>query len=98
MLFRSDMVQSGSDAFELDYKTDAQKALELFGNKACFIGNIDPSGVLALGSPELVERKTNELLGIFANNSRFILNAGCALPSMTPEINLRRMINTARSY
>jgi len=93
-----DMVQSGSDAFELDYKTDAQKALELFGNKACFIGNIDPSGVLALGSPELVERKTNELLGIFANNSRFILNAGCALPSMTPEINLRRMINTARSY
>ena len=93
-----DMVQSGSDAFELDYKTDARKALEVFGNKACFIGNIDPSGVLALGTPELVERKTNELLGIFTNNNRFILNAGCAMPSMTPEVNLRTMIKTARSY
>ena len=93
-----DMLQSGSDAFELDYKTDAQKALEVFGNKACFIGNIDPSGVLALGTPELVERKTNELLGIFANNNRFILNAGCAIPSLTPEVNLRTMIKTARSY
>ena len=93
-----DMLQSGSDAFELDYKTDAQKALEIIGNKACFIGNIDPSGVLALGTPELVEQKTNELLGIFTNNNRFILNAGCAMPSMTPEVNLRTMIKTARSY
>ena len=93
-----DMLQSGSDAFELDYKTDAQIAIEIFGNKACFIGNIDPSGVLALGTPELVERKTNELLQIFANNNRFILNAGCAIPSMTPEVNLRTMIKTARSH
>ena len=93
-----DMVQSGADAFELDYKTIAQKALDVFGNKACFIGNIDPSGVLALGTPELVERKTNELLQIFANNNRFILNAGCAIPSITPEENLRRMIKTARDF
>jgi len=93
-----DMLQSGSDAFELDYKTDSQKALEIIGNKACFIGNIDPSGVLALGTPELVERKTNELLMIFANNNRFILNAGCAIPSLTPEVNLRTMIKTARTF
>jgi len=93
-----DMLQSGADAFELDYKTDAQKVLEIFSNKACFIGNIDPSGVLALGTPQLVERKTNELLRIFTNNNRFILNAGCAIPSITPEKNLKTMIKTARSY
>ena len=93
-----DMLKTGSDAFELDYKTDAQKALEIFGNQTCFIGNIDPSGVLALGTPELVERKTIELLQTFAKSNRFILNAGCAIPPMTPEKNLRMMIQTAREF
>lgn len=93
-----DMLHTGADAFELDYKTDSQKALEVLGNQACFIGNIDPSGVLALGTPELVEQKTNELLQTFANCNRFILNAGCAIPSITPEKNLKMMIKTARSF
>jgi MtaA/CmuA family methyltransferase len=91
------MVETGADAFELDYKTNAQKAFGIFCNKACFIGNIDPSGVLALGTPELIERKTIELLQIFATTNRFILNAGCAIPSITPEKNLRTMIETARA-
>ena len=93
-----DMLQTGSDAFELDYKTDAQKALEILGRQSCFIGNIDPSGVLAMGTPELVEQKTNELLQTFSNCNRFILNAGCAIPSITPEKNLRMMIKAARSF
>ncbi len=93
-----DMLKTGADAFELDYKTDAQKAIEIFGNQACFIGNIDPSGVLALGTPELVERKTIELLQTFAKSNRFILNAGCAIPPVTPEKNLRMMIRTAREF
>lgn len=93
-----DMLKSGADAFELDYKTDVLKACDSFSGKACFIGNIDPSGVIAMGTPELVEEKTIELLNIFANNNRFILNAGCAIPSNTPEENLKRMIRTAREY
>jgi len=92
------MLTSGADAFELDYKTDVQKAHDLFKDKVCFIGNIDPSGVLAMGTPELVERKTIELLKVFSGNNRFILNAGCAIPSNTPEENLRRMIKVAREY
>ena len=92
------MLTSGADAFELDYKTDVQKANKLFKNKACFIGNIDPSGVVAMGSPELVEQKAIELLNVFKGNNRFILNAGCAIPSNAPEENLKRMIITARNY
>jgi len=92
------MLASGADAFELDYKTDVQKAHDLFKDKVCFIGNIDPSGVLAMGTSELVERKTIELLNVFSENNRFILNAGCAIPSNTPEENLRRMIKVAREY
>lgn len=92
------MVNSGADALELDYKTDVHKAFETFKDKACFIGNIDPSAVIAMGTPEIVEQKTQELLEIFSNNNRFILNAGCAIPSSTPEENLRRMIQVARDF
>ncbi|MCY1722372.1 uroporphyrinogen decarboxylase family protein [Prolixibacteraceae bacterium Z1-6] len=91
------MLQTDSDAFELDYKTNAQKAFDVFHNKACFVGNVDPSGVLALGTPAMVEKKTLELLEVFSKTNRFILNAGCALPSSTPEENLRMMIKTARN-
>lgn len=92
-----DMVESGADAFELDYKTDVRRARDAFEGRATFVGNIDPSGVLALGSPALVEEKTRELLQEFEECPRFILNAGCAIPAGTPPGNLRAMIRTARA-
>ncbi len=92
------MLKTGSDAFELDYKTDTQYAFNVLHGKATFIGNIDPSGVLAMGTPELVEEKTKDLLKIFSKTNRFILNAGCAIPANTPEENIRILIKTAREY
>jgi MtaA/CmuA family methyltransferase len=92
------MLQTGADAFELDYKTDLHKVFDVFHNNACFIGNIDPSGVIAMGTPDLVEQKTQELLELYSKTNRFILNAGCAIPSNTPEENLIRMIKTAREF
>ena len=92
------MLQTGTDAVELDYKTDVQKAFDVTHEKACFIGNIDPSGVLAMGSVGMVEKKTIELLNVYSKTNRFILNAGCAIPSSTPEENLRAMIKVAREF
>jgi MtaA/CmuA family methyltransferase len=90
------MVETGADALELDYKTDVRAARDAMKGKTVFIGNIDPSSVLALGTPALVEAKTRELLGIFADTPGFILNAGCAIPAETPPANLRAMIAAAR--
>ena len=92
------MVKTGADAFEIDYKTDTYKAFEVLKDVATFTGNIDPSRVLALGTPNLVRKKTTELLDVFSKTNRFILNSGCALPSSTPEENLRAFVETARNY
>ncbi|MFN8091755.1 MAG: uroporphyrinogen decarboxylase family protein [Vicinamibacteria bacterium] len=92
-----DMVATGADALELDHKTDARLARDVLKDRATFIGNLDPSGVLALGTPDLVEKKTRELLDVFADSPRFILNAGCAIPPTTPPENLRAMIRAARA-
>jgi uroporphyrinogen decarboxylase len=92
----ADMISTGADALELDYKTDARIARDMMAGRAVFIGNLDPTGVLAMGSCRLVEEKTRELLGVFENVSGFILNAGCAIPSNTPPANMRAMIRVAR--
>lgn len=92
------MITCGADSLELDYKTNIRAAEEKMRNSILFSGNIDPSGVIALGTPELVREKTRSLLDVFKENPRFILNAGCAIPPMTPPENLFAMISTAREY
>jgi len=92
------MVMTGADALELDYKTDINKIFNTIHDKATLIGNIDPSGVLAMGSVEQVRAKTLELLSVYQNSNRFILNAGCAIPPTTPSENLKMMIQTAREF
>jgi uroporphyrinogen decarboxylase len=92
------ILMTGADAFELDYKTDIAKIYNYFHNTATFIGNIDPSGVLALGTIDHVQKKTLELLTLYKNSNRFILNAGCAIPPDTPSENLKMMIDTARNF
>lgn len=92
------MVMSGADSLELDYKTDIRKAEEMMRGKIVFSGNIDPSGVIALGTPALVREKTIELLDIFKDNPRLILNSGCAIPSITPSENIFAMISAVREH
>lgn len=94
----ADMATVGADALELDYKTDIHLIHDTLKDRIPFVGNIDPSSVLAMGDPALVEEKTRELLTLYADSPRFVLNAGCAIPAMTPPENLATMIRVAREY
>jgi MtaA/CmuA family methyltransferase len=92
------MTQIGADALEIDFKTNIQLAHDICkDHKITFVGNLDPSAVLALGTPELVRSKTEELLDAFADTPRFILNSGCALPADTPAENVRAMVACLRN-
>ncbi len=97
-LILSQMMESGADGLELDYATDVNKAFEFMKDTTTLFGNVDPSGILALGTPEAVRETTKELLDVFSHTNRFVLNSGCALPPLTPEINLKTFIETARNY
>jgi uroporphyrinogen decarboxylase len=90
------MIATGADALEVDHKADLLVAHAALRERTTFIGNIDPSGVLALGSPADVERAAGEVLDVFSDTPRVILNAGCAIPAGTPPENLRAMIRAAR--
>jgi len=96
-LILEDMLQTGADAFELDYKTDINRIFDLCNQSVTFIGNIDPSGVLRFGTGEMVREKVTGLLHVYQASPRFIVNAGCAIPPDTPGENIRQLIHTARS-
>jgi MtaA/CmuA family methyltransferase len=92
-----DLVLLGADGLELDYKTSVRRAHDLFKDRVIFVGNVDPSGVLALGTPKLVLEKGREVVEIFSDTPRFILNSGCALPPDTPEANIRALLDCRRT-
>lgn len=93
-----DMVKTGADALELDYLTDIRKIYEHCHASTLMIGNLDPSGVIKYGTPELVRQKTLELLEIYRGSPRLMVNAGCAIPPDTPPENIRTMIETTHHF
>lgn len=93
-----DMLTSAADGLELDHKTDGARARSIIRDRCVFIGNIDPVGILARGTIRQVEKQTRNILDAFSETSRFVLNAGCAIPADTPPENIRALIQTARQY
>jgi MtaA/CmuA family methyltransferase len=93
-----DMVKTGADAFELDYKTDIIKLHNICKYNITFFGNIDPSGIIALGTPDQVEEKARQLLSIYNDSPRFVMNAGCAIPAITPSENIERLVSVTKNY
>jgi uroporphyrinogen decarboxylase len=91
-----DLATLEADAIELDHRTSTALAHATLGDSKVFIGNIDPSEVLYRGSSDLVRKKTRELLAVFSDTPRLIVNAGCALPPDTPAGNVHAMVRAAR--
>lgn len=84
------------DAVELDYKTPIENIYSYFHDKSTLFGTVDPSGILALGTPDDVRRESRKILNIYKNNPRLVIGAGCAIPPNAPEENLRTFIQTAK--
>jgi len=93
-----DMVATGASVLELDYKCDLAAIKRATLGKTTILGVIDPSAVLALGTPDLVRETTKKTLAVLAPGGGLILGPGCALPPKTPAENVHAMIETAHRY
>jgi uroporphyrinogen decarboxylase len=92
------MVETGAQVLEFDYKCDKVKAKAAAAGKATLLGPIDPSGVLQQGSIEDVESACREAIEVLAPGGGFILGPGCALPSTTPPANILKLVECAKLY
>ena len=92
------VVATGAAILEFDYKCDKAAAKRATAGKTTLLGPIDPSGVLHEGSLEQVESACREALAVLAPGGDYILGPGCALPATTPDANIDKLIECARTW
>ena len=90
----SAMTEIGLDAVELDYKTSIEAIHHNFAASTTLFGTVDPSGVIALGSPEDIRREILTIAERYRDNPRLVLGAGCAIPPMAPRENILAFVKT----
>ena len=91
-----ELSKAGFDAVELDYKTPTEAIFKHFSNSTTIFGTVDPSGVIALGKPDDVRHEILELEKYYKDSPRIVYGAGCAIPPITPEENIRMFVKTVR--
>jgi MtaA/CmuA family methyltransferase len=94
----SDMAVSGATMLEIDYKADAARCRDVTQGKTILIGNVDPSGIMALGTPDAVIEQSRKAIQSMGKYGGFILSPGCTLPANTPAENTTAMMEAARQY
>jgi len=93
-----DMANTGAAILEIDQKADQKVCKSIVAGKATLLGPIDPSEVMANGTPELVTEKCYEALRNLSPGGGFILGPGCALPSTTPDENIDAMVEASKTF
>ncbi|PIQ26028.1 uroporphyrinogen decarboxylase [bacterium (Candidatus Blackallbacteria) CG17_big_fil_post_rev_8_21_14_2_50_48_46] len=88
--------ESGADVLSLDWRVDLNDAAERVGEKVAFQGNLDP--VRLFSTAEDVEAQTRALIGGFAWKTGHIFNLGHGILPGTPVENVKRLVDTVKSY
>ena len=92
------MAGTGADILEIDQKVNIRTAKELVGEKTTLMGNLDPTNVLYLGTPETVEEASRMCIKEAGKGGGFILSSGCDVPMRTPFKNIEAMVHAAEEY
>jgi uroporphyrinogen decarboxylase len=62
------------------------------------MGNIDPAGVIRMGTPDRVREETLALLNKCSKYPNFVLSSGCDIPPMTPWENIDAFFAAQNEY
>jgi uroporphyrinogen decarboxylase len=92
------MADTGADALELDHYNDFLEVKKQIGARTCLEGNLDPTRVMFLGTPEVVRQESAKLISIAGMGGGFILSPGCEVPRDTPSENMLALVKAARDF
>lgn len=90
------LIATGVDFLDVDYQVPVDEAVRLVAGRVAMRGNLNPSALLFLGTPDEVRRETAAVCRAAAG-SRWILSSGCDIPPGTPAANLAALVETART-
>lgn len=77
---------------------DLKELKQKFGGTLCLMGNLHTTDVMLLGTPEDVEKASRKAIDDAGEGGGFILSTGDQCGRDTPEENLFKMIEVARTY
>ena len=90
---------TGAAAYHFGNAVDMEKdILQKVPSDVVVMGNVDPAGVLRLGTPESVRTATAELLQKCSPYPNFVLSSGCDIPPKTPWENLDAFFAAADDF
>ena len=82
---------------ELDGTSDINKAKEVLGDRMAIKGDVSAT-LFTLGSPHDIEKYCKKLIDSIGVGGGFILSSGCDTPPTLKVENLKRMLETAKTY
>ncbi len=91
-----DYALTGADIIAIDHGARLSDAVRIIANRACIIGNMNPSGALLYGTPEEVQNEATLCLKTAAG-FRYLLGTGCEVAVGTPVENMRAMLASVRN-
>ena len=95
----SSILSTGAAAYHFGNAVDMEKdILEKVPANVVVMGNIDPVGVLRMGTPESVSEATTELLKKCTPYPNFVLSSGCDMPPKTPWENINAFFAAVKDF
>lgn len=83
------IASTGAAAYHFGNSVEMEKdIISRLPESVTVMGNIDPVGVLRMGTPEAVRAETLSLLERCAGHPNFIISSGCDIPPLTPWENI----------
>lgn len=92
------ILSTGAMAYHFGNSVDLREMLEKIPEDRVVMGNIDPAGVLCMGTPDSVREETLELMARCAAFPHFVPSSGCDIPPMTPWENIDAFFAAVREY
>ena len=78
------ILTTGSAAYHFGNAIDMSAILSKLPEDVLVMGNVDPAGVLLMGTPDIVRDATVSLLNKCSVHKNFLLSSGCDIPPATP--------------
>ena len=95
----SSILSTGCAAYHFGNAVDIeQDILKAVPADTVVMGNLDPAGVLRMGTPQDVREKTLALLERCSKYQNFWLSSGCDMPPATPWENVDAFFAAAKEY
>ena len=93
------ILSTGAAAYHFGNSVDMESdIISKLPGSTLVMGNVDPAGVLRMGTPEKVREATISLLERCAKYQNFLLSSGCDIPPMTPWDNLKAFFAAFEEY